>query len=134
VFRIAINHLKNYQKITEMTSNMLKSEKYQDLTQNVEKSILVEELKLSCTNVMLQCLDSESRSIFLFGTMFKVDRRIAGEILEITPEVSRQRRSRIRKNGRHFLGAYCGESGSILLFVQRIFLFLDIDMLKDNMI
>lgn len=75
---------------------MLKSEKYQDLTQNVEKSILVEELKLSCTNVMLQCLDSESRSIFLFGTMFKVDRRIAGEILEITPEVSRQRRSRIQ--------------------------------------
>lgn len=94
----------------------------------------MEELKLSCTNVMLQCLDSESRYIFLFGTICKVDHRIAGEILEITPEVSRQRRSRIRKNGRLLFGEYCGESGCILLFVQRIFLFLDIDMLKDNMI
>ena len=34
-----------------------------DLTQNVEKDILAEELKMSCTNVMLQCLDMESRCI-----------------------------------------------------------------------
>ena len=30
-----------------------------DLTQDVEKAILEEELKMSCTNVMLQCLDTE---------------------------------------------------------------------------
>ena len=36
-----------------------------DLTQNVERAILAEELKLSCTNVMLQCLDTESRCIFI---------------------------------------------------------------------
>ena len=47
-----------------------------DLTQNVEKDLLAEELKMSCTNVMLQCLDTESRCIFILGTMFKIDSSI----------------------------------------------------------
>lgn len=83
-----------------------------DLTQNVEKDILAEELKMSCTNVMLQCLDTESRCIFILGTMFKVDSRIAGDILGMTPQVYRQRLSRIRKKMADFLGQYCGEYGS----------------------
>ena len=83
-----------------------------DLTQNVEKSILAEELKLSCTNVMLQCLDTESRFIFILGTMFKVDSRIAGDILNITPQAYRQRLSRIRRKMAEFLTEYCGEYGN----------------------
>lgn len=67
---------------------------------------------MSCTNVMLQCLDTESRCIFILGTMFKVDSRIAGDILEMTPEAYRQRLSRIRKKMADFLGQYCGEYGS----------------------
>ena len=82
-----------------------------DLTQDVEKSILAEELKMSCTNVMLQCLDAESRCIFILGTMFKADSRIAGEILGITPEAYRQRLSRTRKKMATFLNDYCGECG-----------------------
>ena len=82
-----------------------------DLTQNVEKNILAEELKMSCTNVMLQCLDAESRCIFVLGTMFRTDSRIAGEILGITPEAYRQRLSRVRRKMADFLGEYCGEYG-----------------------
>ena len=82
------------------------------MTQNVEMNILAEELKMSCTNVMLQCLDTESRCIFILGTMFKVDSRIAGEILEMTPEAYRQRLSRIRRKMADFLEQYCGEYGS----------------------
>ncbi len=81
------------------------------MTQNVEKDILAEELKLSCTNVMLQCLDAESRCIFILGTMFQIDSRIAGEILEMTPEAYRQRLSRIRRKMADFLEQYCGEYG-----------------------
>ena len=123
VFRIATNHLKNYKK--HMFAHYPLSFEYYgddiengkahdvpDLTQNVEKDILAEELKMSCTNVMLQCLDTESRCIFILGTMFKVDSRIAGEILEMTPEAYRQRLSRIRKRMAEFLGKYCGEYGS----------------------
>lgn len=122
VFRIATNHLKNYQKHMfakfplsfEFYGDDIRNGKIDDvpdLTQNVEKSILAEELKLSCTNVMLQCLDTESRCIFILGTMFKVDSRVAGDILGITPEAYRQRLSRIRSKVADFLKEYCGEYG-----------------------
>lgn len=122
VFRIAINHLKNYKKHMfakfplsfEFYGNDIlngKIDDVPDLTQDVEKSILAEELKMSCTNVMLQCLDVESRCIFILGTMFQVDSRIAGDILDMTPETYRQRLSRIRKKMATFLNDYCGEYG-----------------------
>ncbi len=123
VFSIAINHLKNYKKhmfakfplsFEFYGDDILngKIDDVPDLTQDVEKSILAEELKMSCTNVMLQCLDVESRCIFILGTMFKVDSRIAGDILGITAEAYRQRLSRIRKKMADFLRDYCGEYGS----------------------
>lgn len=123
VFSIATNHLKNYQKHMfakfplsfEFYGDDIKNAKINDvpdLTQNVEQSILAEELKLSCTNVMLQCLDAESRCIFILGTMFKLDSRIAGDILGITPEAYRQRLSRVRKKVGDFLKEYCGEYGN----------------------
>lgn len=123
VFSIAVNHLKNYKKhmfakfplsFEFYGDDILngKIDDVPDLTQDVEKSILAEELKMSCTNVMLQCLDVESRCIFILGTMFKVDSRIAGDILGITAEAYRQRLSRIRKKMADFLRDYCGEYGN----------------------
>ena len=122
VFSIAANHLKNYKKHMfahyplsfEFYGDDIENGKIQDvpdLTQNVEKDILEEELKMSCTNVMLQCLDVESRCIFILGTMFKIDSRIAGDILGMPPETYRKRLSRIRKKMADFLGQYCGEYG-----------------------
>lgn len=122
VFRIAVNHLKNY-KMHMFAQRPLSFEFYgadiengkagdvPDLTQNVETSLLAEELKMSCTNVMLQCLDAESRCVFVLGTMFKLDSQIAGEVLEMTPEAYRQRLSRVRKKMADFLECYCGEYG-----------------------
>lgn len=123
VFRIATNHLKDYKKHMfakfplsfEFYGDDIKNGKIDDvpdLTQNVEKSILAEELKLSCTNVMLQCLDAESRCIFILGTMFRVDSRIAGDILGITPEAYRQKLVRVRRKMADFLSEYCGEYGN----------------------
>lgn len=123
VFRIAANYLKDYKK--HMFAKMPLSFEFYgddiknadisnipDMTQSVDKAILAEELKMSCTNVMLQCLDPESRCIFVLGTMFKADSRVAGEILGITPEAYRQRLSRVRKKMADFLSEYCGEYGS----------------------
>ena len=122
VFRIAVNHLKNYQKHM-FAHHPLSFEFYgediehariedvPDLSQEVDKELLAEELKMSCTNVMLQCLDAESRCIFILGTMFKIDSRTAGEILNMTPENYRQRLSRVRKKMAEFLSEYCGEYG-----------------------
>lgn len=123
VFRIAVNYLKDYKKHM-FAKHPLSFEFYAsdiekgpagdlpDLSRNVEREILSEELKMSCTNVMLQCLDAESRCIFILGTMFRLDSRMAGDILGITPEAYRQRLSRVRRKMAEFLSEYCGEYGN----------------------
>lgn len=121
-FRIAVNHLNSYKKNmfsryplsfeiygADIASG--KEKDIPDLSGGVDAALLEQELKLSCTNVMLQCLDKESRCIFILGTMFKADSRIAGEILGITPQAYRQKLSRIRKRMAAFLNEYCGLSG-----------------------
>lgn len=121
VYRIATNYLINCKK-SMFANRPLSFDFYaedinagfipntEDLTQGVDEKLLAEELKQSCTNVMLQCLDSESRCIYVLGMMFKADSKVCGEILEITPEAYRQRLSRIRKKVAEFLGEYCGLS------------------------
>jgi len=121
VYRIATNYLINCKK-SMFAHRPLSFELYaedinagfipntDELLQGVEDVILAEELKLSCTNVMLQCLEPESRCIYVLGLMFKADSKLCGEILDMTPEAYRQRLSRIRKKVAEFLGEYCGLS------------------------
>lgn len=121
VFKIAVNYLKSYQK-GMFAQRPLSFEIYgediasgrerdvPDMSGGVDKELLERELKLSCSNVMLQCLDPESRSIYILGTMFRLDSRIAADILEMTPEAYRQKLSRIRKKMGTFLSEYCGLS------------------------
>lgn len=121
VYRIATNYLINCKK-SMFAKRPLSFEYYgadidagfientKDLLQNVDEDLLAEELKLSCTNVMLQCLDPESRCIYVLGTIFKADSKICGDILGITSEAYRQRLSRIRKKVGGFLSDYCGLS------------------------
>lgn len=123
VFRIAANHLQRYRKGL-FAGAPLSFEAYgadivsgreqavADLSGGVDQALLERELKFSCSNVMLQCLDPESRCIYILGTMFRLDSRIAAEILDLTPEAYRQRLSRIRKKMAAFLREYCGLSGT----------------------
>lgn len=119
VYRISVNWLLNYKK-SMFAQRPLSFEYYAEdiqngyidvkpeLHHNVDENILAEELKASCTNVMLQCLDAESRCIYVLGTMFHLDSKIAGEILNLNPDTYRQRLTRIRKKMAEFLKAYCG--------------------------
>lgn len=121
VYRITTNYLINCKK-SMFAQRPLSFEFYaedinagfipntEDLMQGVDEVILADELKASCTNVMLQCLDPASRCIYVLGLMFKADSKICGEILGITAETYRQRLSRIRKKVANFLGEYCGLS------------------------
>ncbi|MDF2633056.1 MAG: polymerase sigma factor RpoE [Caproiciproducens sp.] len=120
VYRIATNHLLNYKKSFFAKQPPLSFEFYgkdieagflensPELMGNVDKEVLTQELKMSCTNVMLQCFDPENRLIYVLGIMFKVDSKICGKILGITPEAYRQRLSRIRQKMDGFLKQYCG--------------------------
>lgn len=121
VYRIASNYLINYKK-SMFAKRPLSFDFYgkdidngfievtSDATQNMDENILGEELKQSCTNVMLQCLDPESRLIYVLGVMFKMNSKICSEILGITSDAYRQRLSRIRSQVASFLSEYCGLS------------------------
>lgn len=123
VYRISVNYLLNYKKSMfaqypldfEFYGNDIRFAKTDDaeiLIDEISREAYAEELKMSCTNVMLQCLDAENRCIFILGTMFKVDSNLAAEILNITPEAYRKRLSRSRKKMADFLAEYCGLSGT----------------------
>ena len=123
VYRIAVNPLKdcrthqfaNAPFSFEMYGADIVDERAKDvpdLSEGVDRGMLARELKLSCTNVMLQCLDADSRCAYVLGTMFKVDSSTAADVLGITPEAYRQRLSRARKTVAEFLGAYCQHGGA----------------------
>lgn len=123
VFRVAANHLQSYRKHL-FAQHPLSFEEYgediasgreqdlPDLSGGVDRALLEQELKLSCSNVMLQCFEPQDRCIYILGTMFRVDSRVAAEILELTPEAYRQRLSRLRRRMARFLSEYCGLSGT----------------------
>lgn len=123
VYRLAVNYLTDYKKSMfahapldfEFYGNDIRYAKLneaEEIVDELTREALSEELKFSCTNVMLQCLDARSRCIFVMGTMFKLDSRTAAEILDMTPENYRQCLSRIRKKVAEFLEVHCGLAGS----------------------
>lgn len=122
VYRIAINHLLDYKK-SMFAQRPLSFAFYgadiagADLAgypapEGVDEALLAEELKMSCTNVMLQCFDAQTRIIYILGTMFRMDSGVSAQLLGMTPEAYRQRLSRARAKMADFLGEYCGLGGS----------------------
>lgn len=119
VYKITVNYLKSYKK-SMFAQRPLSFDFYgedilngktsglSDPVQEADRPVLAEELKLSCTNVMLQCLDADSRCIFVLGTMFRVDSSVASEALGLSPQAYRQRLCRARKKMAEFLKSYCG--------------------------
>lgn len=130
VYRIAVNYLMDYRK-SMFAKRPLNFEFYgndirygysdnEDLLLGLDREQLARELKMSCTNVMLQCLDPETRCIFIVGTMFKIDSKLAGEIFEITPENYRKKLSRARNKMAKFLGEYCGLGKGMCSCIKRV--------------
>ncbi len=78
---------------------------------DLEVKVLAEELKYSCSNVMLQCLDDRSRCIYVLGTMFHIDANQGAQIMGISAVNYRQILSRTRKKVHEFLDSYCMASG-----------------------
>jgi RNA polymerase sigma factor (sigma-70 family) len=119
VYRLSINSLLNYRKsffskqqlsfeTFSLDISKVDNEVILDTINEFEKEELAYELKLSCSNVMLQCLDPQSRCIFILGAMFSLDSKTAGEIMDITPELYRKRLSRSRQKMSEFMSEYCG--------------------------
>lgn len=84
VYRIAVNYLMDV-KSTMFAAHPLDFDFYandlrasyvpdeEEALTGCTKEEAARELKLSCTNVMLQCLKPQDRCIYILGTMFHID-------------------------------------------------------------
>jgi DNA-directed RNA polymerase specialized sigma24 family protein len=87
----------------DLTANAKKGMAWDD-----EKSVLLEETKISCTFEILQCLTRTQRVVFLLCDVWDFSGSEAVEIIGVPSEILRKRlqlaRSAIRKFGRHHCG------------------------------
>ncbi len=73
-----------------------------------ELRLLEEEVKVSCTQGLLLCLDPQHRMTYVLGEILEFNSHEAGAILAINADTFRQQLSRARKKIRNFLRSKCG--------------------------
>ncbi|MGD9125254.1 MAG: RNA polymerase sigma factor [Desulfarculaceae bacterium] len=72
-----------------------------------EQSLLEEEMRISCLQAMLLCLDRGLRLAFLLGDVFEVSGQEGSQILGISAQAYRKRFSRARARVYDFMLNYC---------------------------
>jgi RNA polymerase sigma factor (sigma-70 family) len=115
-YRIAVNYLLNlrrtpyerrgisFEAFGEQLSEGIANADYQ----GPEAELLAKEVRLSCTQAMLQCLDRPERVAFVLGEIFLLPSEEAGWVLEISAAAYRKRLERARQRIRAFMSARCG--------------------------
>jgi RNA polymerase sigma factor (sigma-70 family) len=74
----------------------------------VDERLLVEEVKVGCTQGMLLCLDREHRLAYILGEVFGLAGEEAASIAGITGAAHRKRLERARGRIRAFMTGHCG--------------------------
>ncbi len=119
VYRIATNYLLNL-KGKKSKQFVMSFSDYENLidsghsefvsyTSNEgELKLLEEEVKVSCTQGLLLCLNPSERMVYILCEILEFNSIEGAKILEITPENFRKKLSRSRLKIRNFLNLKCG--------------------------
>ena len=116
VYRVAVNYILDVKKSPVERLHLTFDRFAEDLSEglstdgptDVERSLLIEEVKIGCTLGMLQCLDREHRLAYVLGEILDVPGPEAAEVLEVTPDVFRKRLQHARAAIVSFTRSYCG--------------------------
>lgn len=118
VYRVTSNTLINYKKKYfkesisfdefETQLNQGFSDSIDFTSNETEQKLLVLEVKIGCSNAMLQCLNKKSRLVYIIGEILEFNSIQGAEILSITPDNFRQKLSRARNKIRSFMQSNCG--------------------------
>lgn len=116
-YRIGVNYLLNlrrksaaeqreitFDKFGEGLAEGLASADYQ----GPEAQVLAQEVRLSCNQALLQCLDRNERAAYVLGEVFALPSEQAAWVLDTTPAAYRKRLERARKRIRAFMSSTCG--------------------------
>ena len=119
VYRVATNYLLRY-KGKKMKGFIMPFDEYAVLidkghsnnvnytTNEGELSLLEEEVKVSCTQGLLLCLNVSDRMVYVLAEILEFNSKEGAEIMEITAENFRKKLSRSRTKIRNFLNNKCG--------------------------
>ena len=116
-YRIGVNYLLNLRRKTPREAQQLSLDEFRaDLAdglaeagyQGPEAAVLAEEVRLSCTQSMLQCLERGGRVAFVLSDIFELSSADAAWILETSPAAYRKRLERARHRIRAFMESTCG--------------------------
>ncbi|WP_433662052.1 RNA polymerase sigma factor [Nocardia sp. CA-128927] len=116
-YRIGVNYLLNLKRQTPQEAIQLSLDAYREgLADGLaeadyrgpEATLLTEEVRLNCSQAMLQCLARDERVAFVLGDVFELNSTDAAWILDITPAAYRKRLERAKKRLGNFLTATCG--------------------------
>jgi len=124
VYRVATNYLLS-EKGKKSTEFAMSFEEYGrqlidkghseriSYTQNKgEQLLLEEEVKVSCTQGMLLCLNETNRLVYILSVILEFNSIEGSKILGITPENFRKQLSRSKMKLRNFLDSKCGLANS----------------------
>ena len=75
---------------------------------DLDRQLLLEEVKIGCTLAMLMCLDRRHRLAYILGEIVQLDHHKAAEVLDIPPATFRKRLSRARAAITSFMISRCG--------------------------
>ena len=107
MFRIASNHLLNVRRsqkecksgsFEEYERNLDResADNWHESESDAQQKLIVEEIKISCLQSLLLCLDRGHRLTFILAHIFDMTGDQGAEILGITPQAFRKRLSRAR--------------------------------------
>ncbi|MEV6103853.1 sigma-70 family RNA polymerase sigma factor [Streptomyces sp. NPDC051940] len=116
-YRIGVNHLLNLRRQSPQEAAGLSFDEFRDgLADGLatadhtgpEASVLATEVRLTCTQAMLQCLGRQERVAFVLGEVFELSSTEAAWVLDVTPAAYRKRLERARTRIRGFMDRTCG--------------------------
>jgi len=116
VYRLAVNYLLDAKKspVERMKLNTrsfaagLADDLSDDGPGEIERSLLIEEVKVGCTLAMLQCLDRPHRAAYVLGEVLDFPGPEAARALAIGPALFRKRLQHARATIESFTRAHCG--------------------------
>ena len=114
-YRVAANHLLNRRRspaAAELTFDAMGDELDRTATApdhtGPDAELLAEEVRLSCTQAMLQCLDAGERLAYVLGDIVRLPSREASWIAGVSDAAYRKRLQRARAAVRSFTAGRCG--------------------------
>ena len=118
MFRIATNHLLNCKR-SFLRHKGISFEKWEseivtvdagywrESLSEAQQAIVVEEIRISCLQGLLLCLDVGHRVAYILSEIFDMNSRQGAEVLGITRDAFRKRTSRARMKIRNFMQNNC---------------------------